>query len=228
MLNLPLNNNILHHAYCILGNTDDVIKELEKFLLNEINFSTENNPDFWYEKYDIMDIEDGRNIKALHQNRPIAGDKKIFVVSANFITEKAQNAMLKLFEEPRGDTHFFLILPSLANIITTFSSRLFVVNADEINNSLINPNDFLKMDIGKRMETVKKICESVSDDEKSKIEIIKFTNLLELELKKRIKLSKENSKMFEELGKIRQYAGEQSPSLKILLEHFSLILPVLK
>lgn len=230
-LKLSVKNNNLHHAYCILGNSQDVINELEKLFLKELKFSTINNPDFWYGEFDVMDIEDGRNIKNLHQNKPTTGDKKIFVVSANFITEKAQNAMLKLFEEPRGDTHFFLVIPSLNNIIPTFRSRLFIIDTNETGSSIINPKEFLKMSIGKRMETVKKICGSISDEEESKIEIIKFINSLETELKKKInflKTTQEELNLFDEIEKVRQYAGEQSPSLKMLLEHTSLLIPVLK
>jgi len=240
-LNLSIKNNNLHHAYCILGNSENVINELEKFIVKELNFSIIDNPDFWYGEFDVMDIEDGRVIKNLHQNKPIKGDKKIFVVSANFITEKAQNAMLKLFEEPRGDTHFFLILPSLNNIISTFRSRLFIIDTNNAGSSIINPKEFLQLPYGKRMDVVKKICENVfyekskdlvaSDEEKSKIEIIKFINALETELKKNtnfLKTEKTEVKTFEEIEKVRQYAGEQSPSLKMLLEHVSLILPILK
>lgn len=230
-INLSIKKDNLHHAYCILGNTIDIVNELEKLFLKELNFSTINNPDFLYGEFDVMDIDDGRAIKTLHQNKPTIGDKKIFVVSANFITLQAQNSMLKIFEEPRGDTHFFLILPSLNNIIPTFKSRLYII--DNIGNSisLIKPNDFLKMPIAKRVDTIKKICESVSDDDESKIEIIKFINSLEVELRKKInffKINRQELEMFEEIEKIRQYAGEQSPSLKMLLEHISIILPVLK
>ena len=227
-LNLTIKNNNLHHAYCILDNTVDTTNELEKFLLKELSFSVNNNPDFWYGEFDVMDIEDSRSIKSLHQNKPTAGDKKIFVVSANFITEKAQNAMLKLFEEPRGDTHFFLMIPSLNNIIPTFKSRLFIVDSNKSGDSIINSKLFLKMNIGDRMESVKKIYNSISDEEESKIEIIKFINSLESEIKKKtnfLKVTKNELGMFEELEQIRQYAGEQSPSLKMLLEHLALMLP---
>ncbi len=230
-LNLCIKDNLLHHAYCILGNTEDVIDELKEFFLKELNFSITNNPDFWHGKFDVMDIEDGRSIKILHQNRPTVGNKKIFLVSANFITEKAQNAMLKLFEEPGGDTHFFLVIPSLNNIIPTFKSRLFVIDTNKSGSSIINSRQFLKMPIRERMEAVKKMCGSISDEEKSKIEIINFLNSLEIEFKKKVnflKIEKNEVKMFEELERIRQYAGEQSPSLKMLLEHISLTLPVLK
>ncbi len=233
LLNLSIKNNLLHHAYCILGNSTDVINELEKILKRELNFSVENNPDFWYGEFDVMDIEDGRSIKIMHQNRPVVGDKKIFIVSANFITEKAQNAMLKLFEEPRGDTHFFLIIPSLDNIIPTFRSRLFIIDtnlpaqAGETDGSLINPKEFLKMTIGERMEVIKKICASIGEGEGSKIEIIKFINTIEAELfPRKSALSPRLSASLEEIEKVRQYASEQSPSLKMLLEHLSLVLPI--
>ncbi len=228
-LNLTIKNNNLHHAYCILGNTLDVVNDIEKFLLKELKFSIINNPDFWYGEFDVMDIYDSRAVKSSHQNKPTAGDKKVFVVSANFITEKAQNAMLKLFEEPRGDTHFFLVLPSLNNIIPTFRSRLFIIDTSKSDVSIIDSKEFLQTPIGKRMNIVKKICTSISDEEESKIEIIKFINSLETELKKKVnflKTNKDELKMFEEVEKIRQYAGEQSPSLKMLLEHISLSLPV--
>ena len=60
LLNLQIKKNNLHHAYCILGNSEDVIDELKTFLLKELNFPVKDNPDFWYGKFDVMDIEDGR------------------------------------------------------------------------------------------------------------------------------------------------------------------------
>ncbi len=230
-LNLSFSNNLLHHAYCILGDSEEVMNQLETLFLKKLNFPIKNNPDFLYGDFDVMDIEDSRAIKNSHQNKPTAGDKKIFIVSANFITEKAQNAMLKLFEEPRGDTHFFLIIPTLNNIIPTFRSRLFIIDTNKINNSLINPKDFLNCPVGKRMEAVKNLCESISDEEESKIEIIKFLNSLEVELKSNVDFLNINEyqiQMFEELEKIRQYASEQSSSLKMLLEHIAIILPIIK
>ncbi|MEI8124096.1 MAG: hypothetical protein WCG60_02940, partial [bacterium] len=109
--------NTLHHAYCIIGDSEKIILDLQKILKKEFDFPISENPDFWYGKYDILDIEDSRKLKELHLNKPTVHNKKVFVVSTNFITEKAQNAMLKLFEEPSGQTHFFLIMPSAQNII---------------------------------------------------------------------------------------------------------------
>ncbi|MFA6340812.1 MAG: hypothetical protein WCX27_01030 [Candidatus Paceibacterota bacterium] len=219
-LNLSTKNNALHHAYCIVGG-DDIVNELEKFLLKELKFSTIGNPDFWYGEYDVLDVDDSRKIKSLHGNRPTAGDRKIFVVKTNFITEKAQNAMLKLFEEPRGDTHFFLIIPSAHGLIETLKSRMNIVNQYGKGSSVIDPGNFLKMGMGERFEAIKKLMENISDEEKSKMEVVKFMNAIEADLHAN---GKKDLKVLEDIGKMRQYASEQSPSLKMILEYLALTL----
>jgi DNA polymerase III delta prime subunit len=226
-LNLPQKNTLLHHAYCIVGNTDDVVKELETFFKKELDFVIAGNPDFWYGEYDVMSIDDGRKIKELHQNKPTAGNKKIFVVSANFITEQAQNAMLKIFEEPAGDTHFFLVIPSANNLLPTLKSRMILVHHYGTDNTLINAKAFLQSSASARLEEIKKLMKSISDEEESKIEVVKFINALEVELKKQIDLGKAGSRtdIFLEIEKVRQYASEQSPSLKMILEHIALMVP---
>src|SRR3989344_4218523 len=91
----------LHHAYCIVGEAEKINKDLERFLNKELGFKVSGNPDFWTSRFDTMTIDDVRYIAELHGKKPLQEDKKIFVVFANFITEQAQNAMLKMFEEPK-------------------------------------------------------------------------------------------------------------------------------
>jgi len=252
-MNLFTQGKNLHHAYCIVGEAEQVILELEKFFEKELKFSIHSNPDFWYGEYDTMDTEDSRTLKELHYNRPTVSDKKIFVLQANFITEKAQNAMLKFFEEPVGGTHFFIIIPSVNGIIPTLRSRLMIVEHESVAAlSKINAKSFLKMSVGERMDAVKKLAESIShstslatsDEEESperasKIQVFKFFNALESELNtermqnirgKNAEEYEKNKKLIqalESLEKVRQYSSEQSPSLKMLMEYIALALPIL-
>lgn len=224
--NLNIDKDFLHHAYCIEGDSSCILSELENFLINELKFSIHGNQDFWYGEYDTLDIEDSRKLKELHQNRPSALDKKIFVINTNFITEKAQNALLKIFEEPAGDTHFFLIIPSTQNILPTLKSRMIILEYSGEDNKRKDAKKFLESSVGERLEIIKQIIDSVSDEEKSKIEIIKFIGDLENELKNK----KDNRKYFDVLEKIeniRQYATGPSPSLKMLLEYLAIIIPIL-
>jgi len=220
----------LHHAYCIIGEAEATLSELQKFLEKDLNFAVQGNPDFWYGEYDTMDIEDGRAIKELHYNQPTRNDKKIFVLQANFITEKAQNAMLKLFEEPIGGTHFFIIMPSTNCLIATLKSRLIIVEHKSNESAQkIKTKEFLKSSIGERMEMIKGLSEDIKDEKESKIEVVNFFNGLEKELSKNIDLKdKTLVKALEDIGKMRLYAGEQSPSLKMLMEYLALTLPIIK
>ncbi len=38
--------------------------------------------------------------------------------------------MLKVFEEPRGDTHFFMLMPTADNLLPTLKSRLFIIDEE--------------------------------------------------------------------------------------------------
>ncbi len=222
-MNLYIDDKNLHHAYCIVGNNQSVISDLYKFLKSDLDFTIEGNPDFYYGEYDVMDIGDSRKLKDLHQNRPTAGERKIFVVSANFITEKAQNAMLKLFEEPVGGTHFFMILPSIGGIIPTLRSRLFVIQHESVGNTKINAKDFISSNVGNRMDMVRELAESVSNEDESKIEIVNFLNALEKEIFQAKNPS--SSEVLENIEKMRSYASDQSPSLKMILEYLALSIP---
>lgn len=221
-MNLYTKDKNLHHAYCIAGDNQSVLSDLYKFLKKEINFDIEGNPDYYYGEYNILDIEDSRKLKELHLNMPIKGERKIFVVNANYITEKAQNAMLKLFEEPSGNTHFFMILPNTGGIIPTLKSRLMIVRHESSSKTKLNAKDFLKSNVGERMDMVRELAESISNEEESKIEIINFFNALEMEI---MENKKSDHQILENIEKMRMYASEQSPSLKMILEYLALAIP---
>lgn len=219
----------LFHSYCVVGDCRESKDIVCAFLEKDLKFKTKGNPDFLFSQYDVLGVDESREIKNAQLQRPTAGDKKIFLISANFITEQAQNSMLKMFEEPIPHTHFFLISPSSKNFIPTLKSRMVfwdLRSGEQTSLSDLDPIVFLKNGYGKRFELIKKLSEKISDDEKSKIEVIDFFQSLEREIRKNFKI-KESYAWLEEIERVRLYAMEQSPSLKMLMEHISLLLPML-
>ena len=95
----------LHHAYLLEGIAESILKELHEFLEEGLSFHIKGNPDFWHGAFDTFGIDDGRALKEMQSRRPV-GERKIFIVQANFFTREAQNALLKVFEEPTPNTHF--------------------------------------------------------------------------------------------------------------------------
>ena len=80
-----------------------------------------------------------RDIKNEVYTRPVMADYKAVIVhEAHLATTEAQNAMLKMIEEPPEKVVFFLICDTLAPILPTIISRSVVLNIRPL------PNDKLK------------------------------------------------------------------------------------
>lgn len=69
-------------------------------------------------------IEVVRGIRELAYISPNDLDVKIYIIdAADTMTEQAQNALLKLFEEPPKNVYFFLLCTSASGLLTTVRSR---------------------------------------------------------------------------------------------------------
>lgn len=223
----------LHHAYAIFGDREKTKEEIRDFLLKELKFPTVKNPDFWESEHNVFKIADSRALSESHLNRPVKQEKKIFVISANFITKDAQNSLLKIFEEPTPDTVFFLVLPEATGLIPTLKSRLIFGTSPnpslEDEGKSLNAEAFLGAKVGKRMEMVAKIVKDIKDEKINKNDAIKFIKNLEKVIKQNHKNKKthggkdESLLVIEDLEKAISYAGDESPSIKVILEHLATV-----
>lgn len=69
-------------------------------------------------------ISDSRQLASAAAVRPVAGTTQQFVILANTLTIEAQNALLKLFEDPPPDTVFHIVVPGQDRLLPTVRSRL--------------------------------------------------------------------------------------------------------
>ena len=60
--------------------------------------------------------------------RSMSAGKKIFIICVNNFSLDAQNVLLKMFEEPIENTHFFLIVPDTNALLKTFVSRFYLIS----------------------------------------------------------------------------------------------------
>ncbi len=218
----------LHHAYLIEGEREVVLKELTNFLELEVKFKIHGNPDFWYGEFDTLGIDDGRVLQE-RQIRKSLGGKKIFVISTNFITREAQNSLLKVFEEPTTETHFFILTPSAESLLPTLKSRLVIIKSSPANMKMGGDKiavEFLGKNGAERIELLGEIIEN-----KEKGQAIDFLNNLEKVLRDRSpqkKYTPEEIFVFDEIIKCRSYLHDRAPSVKMILEYLSLIIPFKK
>lgn len=218
------NSGILHHAYFIEGEKDIILPELLSFIEKKVKVPIKACADFYHQEYESFGIDDSRELRRLSSRKAIVGNKKIFVLTFNTITHEAQNALLKLFEEPTPNTHFFIVTLNADKILSTLKSRMFVVHRNyvaEKKNKL--SENFFNLSPKERLDFIKDMVEN-----KDKNKAMELLNGLEASIYKKSQkkgLDSENIKILKEIGIVRNYMGDRSPSIKMLLEHIALILP---
>lgn len=213
-----LHKDSLHHAYCIQGERDFVLEEIKIFLQDDLDFKILGNPDFYYEAFETFSIEESRKLKEQQQARAFNG-LKIFIFSCNFITREAQNALLKIFEEPTEGTHFFLITKTIDILLPTLKSRMVQVRLSSKASENSDIEKFVKANMLKRFEYIRNIIES-----KEKNVAITFLDSLE-QFFSSSGLKIQNTSFVREMIELKKFLFSQGSSMKLILEHIALICP---
>lgn len=219
-LEKALEKGLTHHAYCVSGDVLKCCEGVRDWCARKEEFVTQGNPDFVELSYDTFGIDDGRDLQRLQSRRPL-GERKVFVVSFNFITREAQNALLKVLEEPSSDTHFFIITPTLEALLPTVRSRVIHIEGG-VRNANTDAEIFVSSRVGARMKVVEGIIARIKDDEESKQIALDFVSDVE-----RVWYEKGYDKQaLTDLLHVKQYLSLRSSSIKTILEHIALTLPV--
>ena len=219
------NTQLQHHAFLIQGRKEDVADVITN-VITSYGIECTGSPDYWEGEFDTFAIADARALKARQDRRASAGGKKIFVIYTNFFTHEAQNALLKLFEEPTPRTHFFLVLPTCEVLLPTLRSRLFIIGGAGIGEVSNNAQQFTAASLKERLEFLKAIIEA-----KDKGKAIAFLNELEVHLhttsvNRSGALTSRDIEALRAIGQARSYLHDRAPSIKMLLEHVALSIPV--
>jgi hypothetical protein len=228
-------NKIDHHAYVTAGQKDSLLPLLLDLFENKFGIAINGNPDFSVIHFESLGIDEARKIKEMQSMKSLGEAKRIFIISTNSITMQAQNAMLKMFEEPTENTHFFIIVPSTSFFIETLLSRMVVLNSvipDPIGDpgsstskegKILDSKKFIKSTHPERLKMIEKFLKEFKDNKEGKSAVNNFFGEIEVLLAKDVKRNKE---ALEKLLEIKKYIFDTSSSLKILLETLALTLPI--
>jgi len=242
-----------HHAFLVEGRREETLPVLRGFVAEEFGIEVSGNPDFLEMEFVSFGVDDGRALKEMQSLRSSTENaKKIFVVSANSFTEQAQNALLKIFEEPSKDTIFFVLSPSAQFFLPTLLSRVVCISASdgpassessgvatEANPpSLVSYGEarkFVKMNYTDRLAFVAAILKEMKDPAttqssgvaKDEKDPQRAQRLMEDLIKYFYsqKRTPENVRVLELTMKYREYAHNNAPSYKQMLEHLALVVP---
>ena len=223
----------LHHAYLIEGDFETRQEEVFSFL-KSLGVESKGNPNVFCKNFENFGIEDSRLIKELQMETPALGEHRFFILGAGSFPTEAQNALLKVFEEPAPGVHFFLITPSSHILLDTLRSRLSLFKTPTQPSPYqgggeegVNAKEFLALNKSARLKFIEKMIKKAGENKNElKEEANNLLNGLETFF---FRAGPEKLKNLDfeikEILKCRKYLSDRGASVKMLLEHLAVILP---
>lgn len=174
----------------------------------------------------VLDIDTARKL-ITWANTPYEGEKTA-LVSFHTITIPAQNALLKIVEEPRSGVRFIFITTNKDAIIPTLYSRLQEQHLEKTLEKVDTSTAlFLTTVHSERMKLrqITEILSQVDEEGRKDREVVRtfIMSLIPLLTKNNI-----SPKYITETFEVASYASDPSSSSKALLEYLSLLLPQIK
>lgn len=220
-----------HHAFAIEANADEGIARAYAWLSENLGMETTGNPDVLVLSYGLLSVEDARRVAEAAAGAPFAGDSKAVLIAASRAYHEAQNALLKIFEEPPRGTYLFLILPSLGGLLPTLRSRVQVLPLLGKRKAAVPPEAeaFIRASKEKRGALVKRLTSGKDEDERreNREEAIALVNGVEAAAYAALK-EKPSSRvtaLLSDIAALRGHLYDRSGPVKMVLEHLSLVVP---
>lgn len=226
----------IHHALLITHPNRTLYADA---LWKEINVIS---PAHKYFNQTVLDIETARDLISFAQS-PYSGEK-IALVSFHTATLPAQNALLKILEEPPSNMRFILVTTHRLHVLNTVLSRVFHVDLSpklslaarlaSVDFSDVLQKEsadraalFLQTEPQTRMKLphIVELLSAQDEEGRKDREAVKACILSLASVAGENNLS---SRYITETLHIASYASDPSASGKALLEYLALLLPVLK
>lgn len=223
---------MMHHANVIINRKDcrDFVFEILK---KDLSFDVKANPDFLVIESDGFGIDDARSLKKWAIGKPLLGETKVCFIITKSITHEAQNALLKVLEEPTLGTYFFIKLENRGGLLPTFLSR---VNFLENSQRGALEENFLRAPL--RKENENNASKFLNSDKKEKLFLIQTlskktdkTGMKEI-IKDLEKICYENfvkdiskAKIMKNILIAKIFATARGASPKMLLEWLACVIP---
>ena len=200
--------SMTHHA--LVCRVDSV----QSFSLNQ----TDTGADVYDQYFVKFGIEDARDLVLKAYGTPNTETTQCLVVRTDFITLEAQNALLKIVEEPPASTRFVFVLPNDFTILPTLASRFSGYVADtkvEIQQNEIF-DLFLKQNYKDRLQAI---------EQATKNKDINWQRAVKQGLISYLKQQK-SIKQLGQLEYIARMLLTRGASNKMLFDHLALLLAI--
>jgi hypothetical protein len=234
-----------HHAYYFAGDSETGVAAALLFAEQERGLIGTNNPDITIQRFGLFSVEDARKISDIACRAPLNGSQKIIIIATPRLFEQAQNALLKICEEPPVGVTVVLIIPTEGILLPTLRSRLLLlptpVAKSHITNGTTGEIDaytqkFIAGNVKEKAAMVAKLIEqskSDSDDTKqaaraSAIALIEGMTRFFYAKRKTTNdgmQEKELTAFLRDLNRFMPLMHTRSAPLKLIFEHVLIVFP---
>lgn len=218
-----------HHAYLRTGDIEAGIAAALSYGERELGLASIGNPDVVVYRYAHFPVEDARRVVQSAAQKPL-GERRLIVIAAERLFHEAQNALLKVFEEPAVGTTLVLVVPAEGQVLATMRSRLMPLPEEE--SDVREPHSFVAAGDAERKKMIEKLLarsKSDKDEEKqaARAEAIRIVEDLTRAAHEayRRKESAELALLLSELSRFTPILHERSAPLKLIFEHLLIVLP---
>ncbi len=220
-----------HHAYFYAGEREAGIAKATDYAHDVMGLSSGNNPDLIIFRYGLFSVDDARRVIRLADQRAVGGDAKVLVLAAERLFHEAQNALLKLFEEPPPGTTLILIVPSAGILLKTLRSRMLPLAHGTMHISS-EAEQYLSLKASEREKYISKLLDrtkSDKDEEKqtARGEALRLVEGLTTAVYEQWSKTGaiEYQEFLRDATRLIPVLHERSAPLKLIFEHLSLIIP---
>jgi DNA polymerase III delta prime subunit len=220
-----------HHAYFYAGEQEAGVAAAFSYAKETLGLTAENNPDVIIFRYGLFSVDDARRVIRLASQSAVGDEGKFMVISAERIFHEAQNALLKLFEEPPPNTTLVLVVPSSGILLTTLRSRMLpLVHKENALNA--EAQEFIDAAPAAREKLIGKLLERTKSDKDEEKQAARGEALRLLEGLQMAaygawqkKKSKDLQLFMGDLDRFIPILHERSAPLKLIFEHILLTVP---
>ena len=218
-----MKSGLVGNVHLVAGNTERIPQVLA--LLKSVGTEVAGNPDIYVREYKYFGVDDARALRERASLRPV-GDRRVFVIVAPDMNHNAQNALLKMLEEPPADAMFFFVVPAPETLLATFRSRAQMLVLDHSGDAehSIDAKTFLAAPSQKRLDMLKPLLEKDEDDKRDIGSVLTFLSSVE----RKIASSASGIPKRDALKAVylaRKYMGDKGALVKALLEQAALLIP---
>jgi hypothetical protein len=222
-----------HHAYFVAGDLETGEANALGFAERELGLAAQGNPDVIVLAYGLFSVEDARAVAGFAAQAPV-GERKVILIRAARLFHEAQNALLKLFEEPPAGTTLILAIPSEGMLLPTLRSRLLPLPGSEAFQGVSKAaRAYLAASGSEREKLVAKLVDRAKSDKDGEKQAARLEAIMLAEgLARAAYAAREGAKdpreltaFLADLDRFIPILHERSAPLKLIFEHLSLTLP---